>query len=250
LRSLGLDGMAEWILAIQERFRRRRRILFYSKFVSPGDLCFDVGANVGNRTDILLRLGARVIAIEPQSECLVELKRKFGSNPNVILIKAGLDEVENEYRTILKSEQSGISSMSEEWIKTVKASGRFGKEKWTDHEQVQVTTLDALISKYGLPSFCKIDVEGYELNVIKGLSNPIRTISFEFTPEIMEPAVGAIKHLQTLGPYEFNYSIGESMQLSLGNWVDSQEIISDLISLRDKTVFGDIYASVSPRKFM
>ncbi len=250
LRSLGLNRTVARVLALEERIRRRKRISFYSNFIAPGDLCYDVGANVGNRTDIFLRLGARVVAIEPQSECLKELKRKFGINPNVVLIQAGLDEVGSEYGTILKSKQSGISSMSEEWIKSVKMSGRFSNENWSEREQIPVSTLDALISKYGLPSFCKIDVEGYELKVIRGLSNPIRTISFEFTPEIMEPAVGAVKHLESMGPYQFNYSIGESMRLSLANWVDGQEIMSDLTSLKNKTVFGDIYASVNSKKFI
>ncbi len=248
MRSLGLNGIAERVVALQERARRRKRISFYSSFVHPGNLCYDVGANVGNRTDIFIRLGARVVAVEPQTECMRKLRRKFGNQSNVILVQAGLDEVENESRTIFKSRQSGISSMSEEWITSVKTSGRFRNESWVDHEQVPVTTLDALISKYGLPSFCKIDVEGYELNVIKGLSNPISVISFEFTPEIIRLTVGVIEHLRALGPYQFNYSIGESMRLSLGKWVSGQEVINHLVTLKDKTIFGDVYASMHPMK--
>lgn len=246
LRSLGLSGMAERVLVLQERAQRRRRISFYSGFVHSGDLCYDIGANVGNRTDIFIRLGARVVAVEPQSECMLILRRKFGDQPSVILIRAGLDEIENGSRTIFKSKQSGISSMSEEWIKSVRTSGRFGNESWKDREQVAVTTLDALIAKYGLPSFCKIDVEGYELKVIRGLSKPIGVISFEFTPEIIQPAIGAIEHLRAFGSYKFNYSIGESMRLSLKNWINAQEVINHLITLKDKTIFGDIYASLYP----
>ena len=36
----------------KEMLRSKNRIAFYSQFIKKGDLCFDIGANIGNRTDI------------------------------------------------------------------------------------------------------------------------------------------------------------------------------------------------------
>ena len=62
-----------------KRVRRDREMLrFYSRFIHKGDLCFDVGAHMGNRTEIFLKLGANVIAVEPQEDCINQLREKIG----------------------------------------------------------------------------------------------------------------------------------------------------------------------------
>jgi hypothetical protein len=94
-----------------------------------------------------------------------------------------------------------------------------------------------------LPSFCKIDVEGYEDQVIGGLSKKIPALSFEFTPEFLEPAIECVRHISQISDYEFNYSLGESMKLSLGAWVDGKRIV-DIIKGLPKEVFGDVYARI------
>ena len=72
--------------------QRRRMMSFYRQFIREGDLCFDVGANIGNRTEVFLKLGASVVAIEPQADCMKGLQRKFGRNANVTLLQKGLGE--------------------------------------------------------------------------------------------------------------------------------------------------------------
>lgn len=65
------------LLKIEEQDIKRRQ-LFYGAFVKKNDLCFDVGANMGNRITPMLNIGAKIIAIEPQEECCKYLRLKFG----------------------------------------------------------------------------------------------------------------------------------------------------------------------------
>ena len=136
--------------------------------------------------------------------------------------------------------------MSKEWMNKVSLSGRLAKSvKWEKNVIVQVTTLDALIAAYGLPSFCKIDVEGFEYEVIKGLSRPIPRLSFEFTPEVIDTALAVVRYLGRVGDYEFNFSSGDSMGLVAGGWQSPNEIANSLTSLSQGGVFGDVYARLS-----
>lgn len=247
LQTLGLYKYAKTLkdtaVSLTPSYRRHVAEMkdFYSGFAGKGSLCFDIGANVGNRTEIFLAIGARVIAVEPQSACIAELKRKFGDNEAFVIVPAALGETEGSAEIHI-SDASTISSLSDEWIDRVKESGRFSDYDWNKTETIPITTFDALIDKYGVPDFCKIDVEGYEYEVLKGLSQPVGAVSFEFTPEFLVPAVNSIQKLDSLGKAEFNYSIGESMTLVLKSWVDAGTIIATLESLPDKTVFGDVYA--------
>lgn len=235
----------DWLMTISPRYirhiRHKREMLkFYSQFINKGDLCFDVGANLGNRTEIFLKLGATVIVIEPQDICMGQLWKKYENNRRVTLVQKALGEKEGEGKLMLSNDHT-ISSMSKEWKNSVITSGRFSAYRWDKTIIVPVTTLDKLIEEYGKPIFCKIDVEGFELQVLKGLSQPIRIISFEFTPEFIDSAIKSIKYLSSIGMVQFNYSVGESMRLALLKWVKPEEICEILLSLPDKTIFGDVY---------
>ena len=235
-------------LVLIDVVNRKKLLKFYSRFIKKDDLCFDIGANYGRRTEIFLKLGARVVAVEPQDACIQELEKKYGSNKRVILVKKAISDKQGEEELMI-SDSHTLSSMSKEWINSIKSSDMFFVStqafSWQKTAKVRVTTLNQLIKEYGKPAFLKIDVEGYEYKVLKSLSEPIKVISFEFTPTqvFILSAINIVKHLASIGEVKFNYSFGESISLVLNEWVGHDEISNILLNLPKKTpISGDIYA--------
>ena len=216
------------------------RKAFYAQFINPGDVCFDVGANAGNRITPILELKAKVIAVEPQESCQAILKKKFGNR--ITLVCNGLGEKE-EIKEFYIADASTISSFSTEWIESVKKD-RFKDHKWNTVQKIRMTTLDKLIEKYGMPKFIKIDVEGYELEVLKGLHSSVPYLSYEYTtPEQTDKAIACMDYLAALNPGILcNYSIGESMDLEMDKWVCRDEMFAIINSPEFiASGFGDIY---------
>jgi hypothetical protein len=116
--------------------------------------------------------------------------------------------------------------------------------EWNERRTIKITTLDRLIEEFGIPRFIKIDVEGYELEVLKGLTRPIEMISFEYTtPERTVQCVECIKRLKDISNNKIlcNYSIEESMEWALPKWLSSEEMIVQIVSA---PVFGDGFGDI------
>jgi len=183
-----------------------------------------------------------VVAVEPQDSCMKLLKAEFGRNPKVKLLKKAVGAREGSAE-IMVSNASTLSSLSPEWVDAVRNSGRFSDYAWERKQRVEVTTLDSLIRAFGIPSFIKIDVEGYEFQALSGLSVPVRTVSFEFVPEYLGAAFKCIDRLLLIGRFRFNYSVGESMRLALDEWVSRETILAHLSRYADdRELFADVYA--------
>lgn len=236
-------ALRDWFRSVSPAGLQHRREMkeFYAQFIREGDLCFDVGANVGNRTEVFLELGARVVAVEPQPSCMKKLQDRHAGNSRVTLAAVALGERDGEGELLI-GDTDTVSSMSSEWIERVRDTGRFGENEWTSSVRVPVTTLERLIREHGRPAFIKIDVEGYEAVVLRGLSSRVPALSFEFTPEFLESAVEIVERLGGLGFSRFNYSVGESMRMELSEWIDRDEMVRRLSQLPDPTIFGDVYA--------
>lgn len=212
---------------------------FYSSMIQEGDVCYDIGANMGSKTDIFLSLGASVVCVEPQPECVKELKRKYRFHKIVTIVAQGLSDEEGVQSLALCAQAPTIATFSDRW-----RTGRFRDYHWDETITIPMTTLDLLIERLGPPHFCKIDVEGYELLVLRGLSYPVPIISFEFTKEFKCDIKPITEHLMSIGPYEFNYCLGEEPGFKLPSWTDPPALIESLSSIDDPLLWGDIYARI------
>ncbi|MFN4006119.1 MAG: FkbM family methyltransferase [Chitinophagaceae bacterium] len=217
----------------------------YKKFVQPGQLVFDVGANEGNRVQPLLNIGATVIAVEPQPNCVQLLQEKFGNT--ITIEQVGLGSSFGTLEMFVASE-STISTFNKDFIEKT-GSTRFKHCRWENTIQVPIVTLDSLIEKYGVPSFCKIDVEGFEQEVLKGLTQPIPCISIEYcVPEMTKEMEACMALLHSLAPNGvFNYSVGETMDLQLNQWLNYSDMLKHTTTAEFlKYDFGDIYFKSNP----
>lgn len=193
-----------------------------------GDLCFDVGANNGGYSGSLLALGAKIVAVEPQPSVASAFKLRHKEqieNGRITLIELGVGAEPGTAKLMFPIVGAQIASMSQEWITRVKQSGRFKAKEWDKAMDVEITTLDALIGIYGMPAFCKIDVEGFEPEVLKGLTKPIEVMSFEYTPENHGHAKSCIETLSPINDYRFNICIHTQFCYFLDEWLDPKEAI-------------------------
>jgi FkbM family methyltransferase len=222
--------------------RNRALARFYAQFVRPGDLCFDIGAHVGNRLWALSRLDARIVALEPQPQCMRLLRRWYGHNPDIELIEQAVGTAPGT-RTLFVSERTPtVTTFSRDWISAVGATPGFAGVRWDHGIPVRVTTLDELIARYGEPAFCKIDVEGAELDVLRGLSHPLEALSFEYIPAAIDIAVACVGRLGELGRYEYNWSPGELQRLRSSVWLGPTQMTDLLRHMPVSGQSGDVYA--------
>ena len=217
---------------------------FYRQFVRPGDLCFDVGAHVGNRLRALAGLGARVVALEPHPVFLGLLQRWYGDWPGVIVVGQAVGARPGGRDLMLSRRAPTVSTLSPEWAARVANTPGFAGVRWESTARVPVTTLDQLIEQYGLPRFCKLDVEGSELEALQGLSVPLPALSFEVIPAAVELALGCLDRLATLGDCEFNRTVGESARWLSSDWLGAAAMAAQLQALAPDSRSGDVYARV------
>lgn len=214
----------------------------YAPFIRPGDVCFDLGAHLGDRIRAWSKLQARVIALEPNPASMRWLRRFYGKHPNVILIEQAIGSQPGKADFWISRLTPSISTLSQQWLTAVQGSPRFASARWDEQITVNVTTLDALIQQYGIPAFCKIDVEGGELDVLRGLSQALPALSFEYIPAAIETALGCIERLSELGNYEYNWRVSEFPRLRSRDWLGPQEMRTRLQQMPRDGNSGDVYA--------
>ncbi|MFO7634566.1 MAG: FkbM family methyltransferase [Caldilinea sp.] len=223
-------------------FKLRRMRNFYAQFISRGDLCFDLGAHVGNRLLVWSQLGAQVVGVEPQPACIRLLRSWYGRNPQITLVEEAVGAAPGEATLFVSAETPTVTTLSQPWIEAVQQADSFAGVRWEGAATVRVTTLDDLIARFGEPVFCKIDVEGYEWEVLNGLSRPLRAISFEYIGAARTMAIACVERLSALGEYTFNWSNGEQHRWQSERWLPAGEMMQWLASLTETSGSGDVYA--------
>jgi len=228
-------------------WRRRRMEAFYRQFLQAGDLAFDIGAHVGNRVRVFRRIGARVIAVEPQPDFVAVLRLLYGRDPDVFVEASGVASGPGEGKLHLSTRTPTVSTFADSWMDDVQIDRRFQRVRWDSVISVPLVSLDELIARYGEPQFCKIDVEGFEHEVLNGLSQPLAALSFEYIPVAAAQAIACIERTSALGDYRYRHSRVETHRWADGGWLTPQAMIEILGALPTGDRSGDVYAGRTDR---
>lgn len=245
---------ASWIYDLYWRMadrriidQRQREIDFYRNLLKgfhDGELIFDIGANQGYKSDIFLRLGAKVVAVEPDESSQEVLKRKFLTyrlkNKPLFIIPQAVSDRNSVEKMWIEAPGSAKNTLSQKWVETLRDDDkRFGHTlefgRW---KQIETMTIDQLIVKYGPPFFVKIDVEGHELSVLRGMQSPVPYLSFEVNlPEFKLEGLECVDVLARLAPGgKFNYTPNCQNGLVLDRWLGADEFSAVLRKCTDESI--------------
>jgi FkbM family methyltransferase len=224
-----------------------KEIAFYRRILCgfrPGDVIFDVGANQGYKTSIFLRLGAKVVAVEPDELNLEILEQKFlryRLNPKpVVIVNRAVSDVDGINTIWIDEPGSAKNTLSRKWVETLRADDkRFGHTlEFPQSKEIATTTLEQLMIAHGVPFFIKIDVEGHELSVLRGMKRPVPLLSFEVNlPEFRADGLQCVELLTKLADAgKFNYTADCRKGLALEEWLGPREISRVLSQCRDESI--------------
>jgi FkbM family methyltransferase len=213
----------------------------YGRFLRPGQLAFDIGSHVGDRVGSFRRLGARVVALEPQPLCARAIRAIYAGDRDVAVRAVACGAGPGTLTLHINSRNPTVTTASPEFVRAADGAGGWEGQVWDQAVDVTVTTLDALVAEHGLPQFAKIDVEGFEAEVLAGLSRQLPVLSFEFTTIQRDVAVRCLDHLMGLGDYRFDVSLGETHQLTFDRWVTATEMQLHIQGLPHAANSGDVY---------
>jgi FkbM family methyltransferase len=230
------------------RTRHAEMDRLYRRFVADGDLVFDIGAHVGDRIAAFRRLGARVVAVEPQPALAKTLRLIYGRDRAVTVEQAAVGRTAGTVELHLNIANPTVSTASDAFIDAARDAAGWKEQRWTQTITVPLTTLDDLIARHGEPRFVKIDVEGFEAEALAGLSRPVAALSFEFTTIQRDVAEACIARCVALGLDRFDAALGESQAFVSGSGLSAADILLWLNDLPQAANSGDIYAFGSDRQ--
>ena len=216
----------------------------YGNFVRSGDLVFDVGAHVGDRVASFRRLGARVVAVEPQPTMVRALSLLYGRSVSVAIEAVAVGREPGHARMLINADNPTVSTVSPAFVEAARDAPGWETQRWSETVDIEVTTLDALIARHGVPAFIKLDVEGFEAEALHGLSHKVSALSFEFTTIQRDVALGCLVRCTALGFRRYKAALGESQSFVEERWQTVDEIARWLKELPVEANSGDIYAAI------
>lgn len=210
-------------------------------FLLSGDFYIDIGAHKGQKAEPIIQKGIRTLLVEPQPFYSKFLTEHYADRRDLVsIIEQGVGRAPGVLSLKINSKNPTLSTFNREWM-----TGRFKNEVWDSEVKVLVTTIDALVRRYGIPRYIKIDVEGFELDVLFGMTKRFGIVSFEFTIEFFENATKCLRYLAGLGYSKFNFCMGDQDQFALLDWVNIESLMTTIESCacRVPNLWGDIYAN-------
>jgi len=226
-----------------DRARAAAMDRLYGGFVRRGDLVFDVGAHVGDRVAAFRRLGARVVAVEPQPAMVGVLRLLYGRKCDVAIEPVAVGRAPGTAELMINPDNPTVSTASRQFVDAAREAPGWREQRWAATVRVDVTTLDALIAIHGTPAFIKLDVEGFEAEALAGLTQPVKALSFEFTTIQRDVALACLTRCLTLGFTRFNAALGESQTFAHGGWIAGDAMARWLEGLPHEANSGDVYAA-------
>ena len=244
-RAVGLARSLAIYHAIPLRQFRLRRL--YAQLVGSGDLVFDIGAHAGNRTRAFASLGCRVVALEPQPDFAQLLRVLFGRSSRVEVVEAAVGDAPGHASLSISERTPTVTTLAAAWRDARAREPDFARVRWNRRLEVEATTLDLLIARFGVPAFIKIDVEGSESTVLAGLTHAVPALSFEYVPGALDHVQACIARLNALGAYRFNWSPGESYRFAASSWLGEADLLANVSAPEVQRRAGDVYARLGPK---
>ena len=239
---------AYWTVADKRIIEDRcKQTEFYRKLLvgfRKGDLVFDVGANFGYKVDIFLRMNATVVAVEPDNLNQEILKQKFFKyrlkKKPVIIVGKAVSEKSSIQKMWIDKPGSALNTLSTKWANTLREDeNRFGqRHNFGEWKEIETVSVEQLVATHGLPFFIKIDVEGHELSVLRGMRQPVPYLSFEVNlPEFRVEGLECLQVLGRIAPDgQFNFSADCRRGLAQERWLSIGEMSTVLSSCKDESI--------------
>jgi FkbM family methyltransferase len=162
-------------------------------------LLFDIGANAGHYADANAAKYDKMILVEANPQLCRALQDKYRHNPRFMVENRLVSKDKNVPFYLCPNHTFSTAA-----IRWTKESRFVHMEKWhPSPEPIACVTVDELVKTHGKPTYIKIDVEGYEYNVLQSMTEKYCPLAFEWAEELVDEIFLSLDYLASLGYQEF-----------------------------------------------